>query len=308
MYIAIIAGLLAGFAQAISYLVTRAVLHEGKTTPLCLLALSHIWMGIVSLCALPFVWQEPAQGLSAFCTNSSIVVASYFSAQACFFYSVQFTPSSRLAPMMGIKVIFAAIFAWLILGKDQHLMQWLAVLLCLVAACAVQWSGQSIIKKSLIAVVAAVVFFSISDLHITFVADIINPDTVHRGIMVPVIVVLTVYAGCLIPSTITLGVLRYQAKEHDQQQETALPIKGSIIYATVWLLGMFCLFTAFAYDLVFGTIMQSMRGPIAVFLGILVAKLGMHHLEDQRSKMDFLKQILSALLMVAAIALYCWYK
>ena len=41
---------------------------------------------------------------------------------------------------------------------------------------------------------------------------------------------------------------------------------------------------------------------IAVFLG----RLGWHHLEQVRSRGDFLKQFASALLMVAALVLYCW--
>lgn len=308
MYIPILAGLLAGFMQAVSYLIARAALHDSQTTPLRLMVVSHICMGIMSVCALPFVWTAPAQGLGHYLLWIAAVTCLYISAQSCFFWSVQFTPSSRLAPMMGIKILFAALLAYFLRGQDQHLIQWLAVFLCLLAACAVQWSGAAIVRKSLISVIAAVIFFACADVSITFAVDSMNPDAENRGIMAAVVVALSAYSACLIPALCVIPILRQRTSSAEGITPPVWPLKIGLLYAVVWLFAMMCLYIAFAYDLVFGTIMQSMRGPFAVIIGILVAKCGMHHLEAQRSRSDFIKQICSALLMVVAIGLYCLYK
>ncbi len=80
--------------------------------------------------------------------------------------------------------------------------------------------------------------------------------------------------------------------------------RASLIYAVAWLGGMVALYTCFGLvGAVFGNILQSSRGILAIAMGAGLAHVGRHDLEMRVDRETFLRRIAAAALMTAAIAL-----
>jgi hypothetical protein len=76
-------------------------------------------------------------------------------------------------------------------------------------------------------------------------------------------------------------------------------------YAAAWLVGMVGLYTCFGtVGAVFGNILQSTRGLIAIVIGAILAHRGRHDLEAHVDRATLLRRLAAAALMTAAIALY----
>ncbi len=302
LVIGVLSGLLAAFLQAISYILSRGILHGGRTTPLHLLIVSHLWMGIVCWIALPFVWQEPDQGLGSMFAMLAFQCACYIGAQFSFFWTIRYAAASRISPLMGMKIIFSVILAYTVRDEALNMMQIVAVVLTLIAAFAVTQSGEKIPWKAICGTLVVVICFASSDLGITLTRDVIFTGDGDVPLMVPVFICIISYSLVSLLGLIALPIIHYS----NTSSEMHWPWRDSFFYAMTWLGAMVCLFTAFAMiGLVFGAIAQSLRGPFSVLMALAVIKLGFDHIEQQRSRSDYIKQICSALLMVAAIALYC---
>jgi hypothetical protein len=80
---------------------------------------------------------------------------------------------------------------------------------------------------------------------------------------------------------------------------------GALPYAAFWFLAMVLLFECFLrIGVVFGNIVQSMRGLISIGLGVWVASMGWTHIESHMPRRVFWKRVIAALLMLGAVALY----
>lgn len=302
LIIGVAAGLIAALLQALSYILSRHILHGGFNTPLHLLLVSHVWMGMLCWIVLPFVWITPDGGALALSSALAFQIAAYLGAQFSFFWTIRHAAASRISPLMGIKILFSALFAWLVHEQSLNLMQSIAVGLTLIAAFAVMQSAEKIPWKALLGTLCVVICFASSDLGITLTRDAVYQGDADVPLMVPVFICVLSYSVVAVLSIVTLPALRWALPGRISQW----PWKDGLWYAVTWLGAMVFLFTAFAFiGLVFGAIAQSLRGPFSVMLAALVSKLGFDHIEQQRSRSDYIKQIASALLMVAAIALYC---
>ena len=302
LVIGVIAGLIAALLQSLSYILSRHVLHAHNTTPLHLLIISNVWMGLICMVALPFVWPEPEAGFGIFFAYLAFQIAGYLGAQAGFFWAIRHAAASRVSPMMGIKIVFSAILAYTVRAESLNTMQIIAVALTLIAAFAVSRSGERIPWKALLGTLIAVLCFASSDLGITLCADAMNSDPEQRTIMIPLTICIMSYSVLGVMSLAVYPIFK-KSLAHTNKEWAWRACLG---YALAWLGAMVFLFTAFAMiGLVFGAIAQSLRGPLSVLLAALIARIGWEHIEQKRSRSDFIKQVLSALLMVVAISLYC---
>jgi len=296
----IIVGLGAALLQAFSYLISRHLLVQEKLGPKDLLLRAHIFMGLISLAGLPFTWMTP-ENTPLFIRGLFVGSLGYFAAQGLFFWSIRHAPASRIAPMLGLKLITSAILMIFIRGEMLLPLQILAVALTVLAAVAVQYSGEKIPLKPLVGTLSAGVCFGCSDLGISWMCDGLYADASSRSPWVAIHTVLFTYTFIMLPC-LAISLI----KEKTPKKLIKKLDGGSLLYATVWLMAMFCLFYTFStVGIVFGGIVQATRGPLAVFLAVALVSLGWHHLEMQRSRTDFIKQALSALMMASAMALYC---
>jgi hypothetical protein len=291
LIIGVLAGLVAALGQAASYLVSKDVLHAGRRTPLQLLVLSNLWVGIPAWLLLPFLW-HPVHDLSPFLIGIGMNTAGYFGAQACFFWTIRRVPASRVAPLLGIKIAFVALLAQSLGLSQLGAWQWSAVAMALIAAVAVQYAGQRLDARSLLGVLGTALCFAVADngLALTMIGIGLAP-----GFHLALLTVCIMHGLFVIPALFALPWLGPPRQ---------LPWRGSAVYSSIWFISMIALFSSIAMaGLVLGIICQAMRGPLSLPLGLAVARFGGTHLENAVGD-RFWRQVLAALLMVAAIAVY----
>ncbi len=298
-------GLIAGFAaaafSALCYLITR---HHGNRAgggSLRLLVLGHVVMGLI---CLPVAWVIRPATLPELARWLPPLLGStgcYLAGQGIVFATLKRMPASRLAPLLGLKIVMLAGIVSLMPGERLDAVQWLAVGLSVAAAAMLQRAGGSAPPSVLTAVLTACLMFALSDLCIV---QLIN--ALHAGGTGWWPKAARLHAGCF-ALTITyvlcglvVATLLPRALPRDRRDCAA-----AVQYAAAWLAGMAGLYTCFGLvGAVFGNILQSTRGIIAVGLGAVLAHLGWHDLEEQVDRGTLLRRLAAAALMTAAIALY----
>lgn len=299
----IAAGLVAALASAVSYLIAR---HHGNRVgggSLRLLVVAHVLMGLLSLplgwwllpTAWPkrLVWLVPLAG-SGLC---------YLAGQAAVFAVLKRVPASRLAPLLGLKLVMLATIVCLIPGGAIGGRQWLAVGLSVLAAWLLQRGG-GLGPAAMGVVLAACLSFAISDLSIVALIDGLQEATdaageplsrLHAGSLA---MALT-YIVC--GGAAALGMMASPQLWPQDRQDLAAAVQ----YAGAWLGGMAALYACFGLvGAVFGNVLQATRGMMAIVIGAWLARAGWHDLEDHVDGATLLRRIAAAALMVAAILLY----
>jgi drug/metabolite transporter (DMT)-like permease len=294
--VGIISGLLAALLQALSYLSSRHFLHTPGRDGLQLLALAQVWMGVASLPLLILMWQTPAGGVGAAVGPLGMAVGGYLGAQTAFFWTIAQVPASRIAPLLGIKIGFVAVLVTVIGLENLNLAQWLAVALTLVAAVAIQYAGEPLPARALGGVLATALCFALSDIGVrTTQLLFVDRDPVSASLLT-----LALTYACCLPLGAGLVLLRGGFRRQ--------PWLASLPYATIWLLAMAALFSAFALaGVVLGVICQAMCGPLSLFLAVAVSKTGLTHIEVPQQRSAWWRQMGAALLMVVAIALFVYH-
>ena len=292
MILGILCGLGAALFQAASYIVSRHILLTSSCSSLQLLAVSQIWLALFAVPALYFTWQPPQGSVSDLAIGLSLSTAGYVAAQAFFFWTVQRVPASRIAPLLGLKIVFVAVLASIFGLETLGAWKWVAVGLAVCAALVINWAGPTLSTVSLLGICTTALCFGISDIGVKWTQIAIHPEPGLKSAIqtLGMCYILMLPLGlCCLPFC---GGIR-------QPWLKILP------YAAVWVLAMASLFSAFALcGLVLAIIFQSLRGPLSLVVAAIVAKCGMHHIEVPQDRREWLKQLAAAMLMVGAIAVY----
>lgn len=292
-------GLLGAFSQALSYLYTRRFLTaaDERRSPVQLLVLSHLWMGLWSLCLLPLLWPMPqAQPWPRLLLPLAGMTLFYMAGQASLFYTVRTLPASRVSPLLGLKILSTGFLVAVPLGQHLSAWQWGGVGLAAVAALALFRAGERIPPQALLGLGLACCFYSASDTCISILIGRLDPERGIRGSALA-LALCYVSAGLL-----SLVLPRYWRKA------SRAAWRGSFPYALAWYLGMVFLFVSIGLvGLVLATILQAMRGPISIGLGRLAARGGQFQSQEQQfDRGVLLRQIAAASLLVLAVALFAW--
>ncbi len=296
IWIGIPIGLLNASAQALSYLFSRRfVTGPGRNTRQ-LMALAHLWMGLFSLLLLPLLWRTPMAGWGGTWTALLGAAGFYLFAQTCLFWTMRQTEASRVSPMLGLKIVFLAAIVTALAREDLEPIQWLAAGLAVVATVALNHAGERLPLRALVGILLTCLGYACSDINISYLLEAIGGRDFGNATFAAALV----YTVCL-----GYGLALYTAQPRASAEEWRLALP----FALAWYLGMLFLFVSISLNgVVLAVILQSLRGPISIGLGVLVAGWGWHALERRQTKKDLLKQVLSALLMCLAIGLYVWGK
>jgi drug/metabolite transporter (DMT)-like permease len=297
------AGLFAAFASAVSYLVSRH--HGGRAAggSLRLLVQAHVVMGLASVpiiaAAAPatwpptFAWLVPLAGSVGF----------YFLGQAGVFAALRRLPASRVAPLLGLKLVILAAIVSLSPTGTLDWRQWVAVLASVVAAAMLQRGGA--IGLPGFAIILVTCFgFACSDLFIIGLIEGLEPSRTISGepisrLHAGALAMAVTYAGCGLLAALALAIWP-SLRSRDRRERI-----GACQYAAAWLSGMVGLYACFGLvGVVFGNVLQATRGVMAVVLGAWLARAGWHDLEERVDRGTFIRRVVAALLMVAAIAMY----
>jgi drug/metabolite transporter (DMT)-like permease len=305
----ILAGLATAFFSAVSYLISR---HHGTKDgggSLRLLVFAHALMGIA---CLPLAWvlrpdpMPPAAAWMPPLVGSSL---TYLAGQAAVFAALKRIDASQLAPLLGLKITVIALLATFVLSQPLTGRQWLAVTISVAAVAVLQRSGQppraAASWSALATVLAICLCFAVSDLFIIGLIDAVQGSPVASPVMATSTRARLYAGGFAMAATYVLCGL------------IALPFAGragrgrsggwgaASQYAAAWLASMAGLYICFGLvGPVFGNILQSTRGIMAVGLGALLAHLGWHELEQRVDRQTLIRRLVAAAMMTAAIAFY----
>jgi hypothetical protein len=211
--------------------------------------------------------------------------------------------TSRVAPLLGLKIAMLACIVSFLPGEPLDLRQWLAVGLSIVAAVMLQRGG-GMRRAAVVFTLAACVAFAVADLFIVALIDGLQRTAaeaavplgrIHAGFLA----MLVTYAVC--GGAALCGLVLAPSLRRSTRGDW---IAGSR-YAATWLLGMAGLYICFGLvGVVFGNIVQSTRGLFSIVIGASLAHAGWHGLETQVDRRTLVRRLLAAALMTAAIALY----
>ncbi len=301
------AGLAAALASAVSYLVSRHHGNRGDGGSLRLLVQAHAVMGIASLplCwwLTPAAWPADRRWLVPLAGS----VLTYLGGQAGVFATLKQMPASRVAPLLGLKLVMLAAFVSLQPGTGLTPPQWLAVGMSVTAAAILQRGGRgstAIAVRPLVMLLATCLSFAVSDLCIIGLIDGLAPSRDASGgaisrLHAGGLAMAVTYALCGGLAGIALASLPAVRPRDGSDRNAACQ------YAVAWLGGMAALYVCFGLvGAVLGNVLQSTRGVMAIVIGAALARAGWHDLEERVDRATFLRRVAAGGLMIAAIAVY----
>lgn len=290
----ILFGFLAAFFQSVSYLGTKLFMKQHKNDIATLLALSHIIMGVLAIPLVLILKPTPMPAFGIYRDALLGTAGFYLLGQLFLFAALTQTEASRVSPLLGFKIVILAGISVLLLHQPLTPAKWAAVALSTAAAFLLSHSGQRISFISVVMIVLACVAYSLSDLNIKLLVDHFRHLGVLRGALLGtgLTYILCGIAGIVIAA--------FKFKNIDCRTWA-----WSLPFALSWLIGVFFLFCSFALiGVVFGNIIQSTRGIISLGLGCLLAHIGLERLEPKIRPAVYVKRIIAAVLMTAAVTLY----
>lgn len=319
LLIGIILGLGSAIASSFSYLASRrfTVRHasddlEGPRWrgPLRLMVCSHAILSV--LCGVAYLYLMP-RGEAAQPTDWSWAITTticvalfYLAGNTLIFFALRRSDASRIAPLLGFKLVILALVTHVVLGARLEPQQWVAVGLATAAAWVLGASGGRLPWPSVVLTLGSCSGFVCSDIFISkmvpaWLPQGINlqeesPDSGQALVRAAMTGMSLVYVWC---GVIALALLPVAKPWRGRYWAGAAP------YAGAWIMAMVFLFSAFALiGIVLGNILQATRGLWSIGLGVVVAKLGHHHIETHAPMKVVIQRAVAAALMVVAIALF----
>lgn len=286
-------GLGAASLQSLSYLLSRRYVQKpGRSVP-HLLVHAHVWMAVVSVPMLLLLWTREMPPLRQYVWPLVADAVAYLVGQAGLFYALRRTEASRVAPLLGLKIVLLAVLTSTILGESLGAQHWFAVFLAVTAAWTLNWTGGSLSLPALAGVMIACTGYTLSDFSIRLLIDALAPVPRLYAATIGVFLSYIVCGILVIPFLARWGSTRRQ----DWTE--------SVFYAAVWLGSMLFLYACFAtIGVVLGNIVQSTRALISIGLGILIASQGHLHLERHVSRAIIFRRTAAAAMMCLAIGLF----
>jgi drug/metabolite transporter (DMT)-like permease len=290
-------GILLGFGAAAglstSYICSRVFTHKYSGRTLSLLSLSHIAMGVFSLILLPFVWPVRMPQFAQYAVSLIACSGFYLIGQVFLFITLRTANASRVSPLLGLKVFILALIGVFFLNQHFGLLQWVAIALSVAAASMLSQTGEKLSKRSMLWILLTCVSYSVSDINIKILVSHFE----YLGLLhASVLSTSLAYITCGI---FALVLFLFLPRPTPAMWAYSMPFAGA------WFFSMLLLFPCFAsIGVVFGNIVQSTRGIISIFLGVVLAAYNLDHLEQKVSRGVFFQRLVAAILMSCAIALY----
>lgn len=296
MWLGVTMGLLAGLGHSLAYVATRWFTQDRGRPTGQLLVLSHVVMGVVSGAALPWLWLDGLGWDARWLGPYAGLIVFFVVAQCCLIASLRLADASRIAPLLGLKVALLAVLS-VALGESLGWGQWAGVGLAVASALVLNGVGGRLPWRATALVVVACASYAVADTFIVLTVEAGRELSGSGGAMAgPMWCVAVVYFGI---GVIAAALLPKWGSRSWGAWRDALPYSG------VWLLGMVCLYTAFAtLGTVLGAILQSTRGLMSIGLGVWLAHRGWQHLEQKHGAGVVWRRVGAAALMTAAVALY----
>ena len=292
-WLGVIFGIVAAMSQSIAYIFSRRYIITGHGGALRLLVISHLTMGIVAVPLTAMMWTPAMNDVGRYWLDALGAAGYYMLGQASLFLMLRTTDASRIAPLLGLKIVAVALLWVGIMGGELGVWQWIAVGMSVAAAFVLNYSGGSLPGRIIAATLFTCLTYAASDLHIVrLIARVGDPNTFIASARAAMVAYIVCGLMCL-------PFLWHFGSRRRGDWTAALP------YSTFWLPGQLLLFAALAMaGPVLGNIAISTRGLWSIALGVALAAMGMVHLERRVQSHVTLRRTVAATMMIIAIALY----
>lgn len=290
-------GLVAALLQSFSYVITARYVREGQGGgTLALLAPAFALMSVVSLPVLPFLLPARMPPAAEWILPATLCVGLAMAANVALFLMQRTVDASRVSPLLTMKVPILAVFGMVLFAERYTPMQWVGVALVIVSAWLLCNAGRDVPLRALAWLFLASIGYAFSDICIKLTLEAFAPvcrSLLHCSL-------LTVFV-CYLAG----GIYGFAGLAFVPRTPRRVFVRHVVPYAAVWLLAMIVLFACFSLiGIVQGNIVQSARGLISVVMGWFLARAGLVHLEERVSRAVFVRRVVSALMIVLAIALF----
>lgn len=283
-------GLFSAFLQSTAYVFSRRFIVR-HSSPLKLMIYGNLHLAIFSLIALcvltPFV-------------NFSFTLAAgvwmvVFAFCGClggfsFFLALRDIEASRLSSLMGLKLAVLTPLNVFFVHTLPDIWQVVSVLLSIVAAVGMNFTGGPLKLRGILYLAVTLVCYSLTDIAAAEMTKLVD-----GGALSPLYATSLAFAAMGIAPAVMFWKLKFEKECF----KTAFP------YAVFWFMAMILLFSSFALiGVLYGTIIQAVRGLFSVILGWILLQIGFDRLEPRVSAGAWIRRLIMALLMITAIALY----
>lgn len=280
----------------------RAVRRSPEAGAFGVLIASHIWAGILAALGLVILWDKSiAPGFASWFPICIMAAVFYLIGQWLFFIIQKQVDSSRIVPLLGVKLIFLALINGCILKKEIYgWPQYLGVL-CTIASAFVmvdKKSGRPMSLMNVLTLLVLSMFYALSDISLD--TQYGRVDTYYTGGRL----ICSMLNTCLTYTLVGVGTAAFLLP-FGRKILTRRVWLDSLPYGVFWLAGIAFLFASFSIiGPVNGAIAQSTRGIFAILIGALIAKHGFSYLEEKVTPSIFWHRIFSAVLMILAMVFF----
>ncbi len=290
----ILFGLSAAVLQSASYLFSRRFVLRHQNATLRLLVASHLWMALMAIVIYPFARSPDMPPVMTYIGPLLGSAGFYMAGQAGLFALMRHTQASRVAPLLGLKLLVLAVIVTGFMGQSLSLNQWGSVGLCVLAAFLIQTAGVRLTWQALAWLALACLGYSLSDLSITRLVHALHPIPKFHASVIGVCLSYAVCGLVALPLWRLAGISR-----------NGIPWGPALPFAGFWFASMVVLYACFGLvGALYGNILQSTRGLISVLFGYALSRAGFHELEEPQSRRVLIQRTAAAALMFTAIWLF----
>ena len=287
----ILSGLLTAFMQSFSYLGGRRFLARyGNARQLLIASLvicgAAAWILAIFFLDTTKIFSWKMLGLLIM-SNGGFVAGQWG-----FFNAQKHIESSRIASLLGLKVLVVMFLSIVMLRAQFTLWQYTAIVLAAVAAMLMNWSKGRLELGGMGFLLMALVGYAFSDMGIQMVVAYLECSS-------PIIGGLSGYV--LTYGTMGIGALLLMKPLKVSWKMVA----GALPQGVCWTISMWGLYVCFGLiGAAFGNVIQASRGVVSLVLGIVLSYFAIDGLEQKQSWQVWLRKALAAILMFGAIVLY----
>ena len=209
-----------------------------------------------------------------------------------FFNAQKHIESSRIASLLGLKVLVVMFLSIVMLRAQFTLWQYTAIVLAAVAAMLMNWSKGRLELGGMGFLLMALVGYAFSDMGIQMVVAYLECSS-------PI-------AGGLSGYVLTYGTMGIGAFLLMKPLKVSWKmVAGALPQGVCWTISMWGLYVCFGLiGAAFGNVIQASRGVVSLVLGIVLSYFAIDGLEQKQSWQVWLRKALAAILMFSAIVLY----
>jgi uncharacterized membrane protein len=290
-------GLASAVMQSAAYIFSRRFVNEFHSS-VRLVIYSQLLMGIFGFvtfaATFPFVEFPRGSELVKFSAAVAVFTAAYHVAFYCFFKALNEIEASRLSSLLGLKVAVIALLTWPFAEKTPGVWHYVAILLTVVSAVGMNFSGMRIGRKGALYLVFALLGFATTDITGTIFVKSMPGDA---ATLKAICATSLAYMVLGIIATAVFLKMKFEPRM----------CRGALPYSVLWFAAMLILFASFGIvGVVFGSVIQASRGVVSVVFGILLARTGYGAVEPDVPLRVWVRRAVMAVLMVFAIGLYSW--